>query len=197
MTEPANYTIYNASAGSGKTYSLVKAYLQIILGSKYPDLFRQLLAITFTNKAVFEMKNRIIELLGVFSEDKMLTNPHPMFSELAKDLKLPDEELRMRSAKTLEHILHNYAAFNISTIDGFNHQLIRRFSHDLHLNPFFEVQLDSKALLECAVDNLMSKAGNDTELTQLLIDFANEKIDDDKSWDTTKELLDVAEMLTN
>ena len=85
-------------------------------------------------------KNRIIELLGVFSEDKMLTNPHPMFSELAKELKLPDEELRMRSAKTLEHILHNYAAFNISTIDGFNHQLIRRFSHDLHLNPFFEVQ---------------------------------------------------------
>ena len=197
MTEPANYIIYNASAGSGKTYSLVKAYLQIILSSKYPDLFRQLLAITFTNKAVFEMKNRIIELLGVFSEDKMLTNPHPMFSELAKDLKLPDEELRMRSAKTLEHILHNYAAFNISTIDGFNHQLIRRFSHDLHLNPFFEVQLDSKALLERAVDNLMSKAGNDTELTQLLIDFANEKIDDDKNWDTTKELLDIAEMLTN
>lgn len=143
------------------------------------------------------MKNRIIELLGVFSEDKMLTNPHAMFSELAKDLKLPDEELRMRSAKALEHILHNYAAFNISTIDGFNHQLIRRFSHDLHLNPFFEVQLDSKALLERAVDNLMSKAGNDTELTQLLIDFANEKIDDDKNWDTTKELLDVAEMLTN
>ena len=70
MSPSANYTIYNASAGSGKTYSLVKAYLQIILSSKHPDLFRQLLAITFTNKAVFEMKNRIIELLGVFSEDK-------------------------------------------------------------------------------------------------------------------------------
>ncbi|UZD39548.1 UvrD-helicase domain-containing protein [Capnocytophaga ochracea] len=196
-TPSANYTIYNASAGSGKTYSLVKAYLRIILGSKQPDLFRQLLAITFTNKAVFEMKNRIIELLGVFSEDKMLTNPHPMFTELAKELNLPDEELRTRSAKALEHILHNYTAFNISTIDGFNHQLIRHFSQDLHLNPFFEVQLDSKALLERAVDNLMNQAGNDPELTQLLIDFANEKIDDDKSWDTTKELLGVAEMLTN
>ena len=79
-TPSANYTIYNASAGSGKTYSLVKAYLRIILGSKQPDLFRQLLAITFTNKAVFEMKNRIIELLGVFSEDKMLTKPHSMFT---------------------------------------------------------------------------------------------------------------------
>ena len=120
-----------------------------------------------------------------------------MFTELAKELNLPDEELRTRSAKALEHILHNYAAFNISTIDGFNHQLIRHFSQDLHLNPFFEVQLDSKALLERAVDNLMNQAGNDPELTQLLIDFANEKIDDDKSWDTTKELLGVAEMLTN
>lgn len=197
MTEPANYTIYNASAGSGKTYSLVKAYLQIILGSKYPDLFRHLLAITFTNKAVFEMKNRIIELLGIFSEEKMLTEPNTMFSALQKDLNISVEELRERSAKTLEHLLHNYAAFNISTIDGFNHQLIRRFSHDLHLNPFFEVQLDSQTLLERAVDNLMNQAGNDPELTQLLIEFSNDKIDEDKSWDTTKELLEVAKMLTD
>lgn len=192
----ANYTIYNASAGSGKTYSLVKAYLQIILGSKHTDLFRHLLAITFTNKAVFEMKNRIIELLGEFSNDKMLYDPHPMFVELRKELKLTDKELQDRAAKTLEHILHNYAAFGISTIDGFNHQLIRRFSYDLHLNPFFEVQLDSQALLERAVDNLMSEAGNDPQLTDLLIQFSNEKIDEDKNWDTTAELLEVAQMLT-
>ena len=56
-----SYTIYNASAGSGKTYSLVKAYLQIVLSTPNVEQFRQLLAITFTNKAVFEMKNRIIE----------------------------------------------------------------------------------------------------------------------------------------
>ena len=62
-----SYTIYNASAGSGKTYSLVKAYLQIVLSTPNVEQFRQLLAITFTNKAVFEMKNRIIELLGKFS----------------------------------------------------------------------------------------------------------------------------------
>ena len=193
----ANYTIYNASAGSGKTYSLVKAYLKIILNTKQTDVFRHLLAITFTNKAVFEMKNRIIELLTEFADDKTLYDPHPMFTELAKELRLPDKELQDRSAKALEHILHNYAAFAISTIDGFNHQLIRKFSHDLHLNPFFEVQLDSQTILERAVDNLMNQAGNDPELTQLLITFSNEKIDDDKNWDTTAELLEVAQMLTN
>ena len=193
-----SYTIYNASAGSGKTYSLVKAYLQIVLSTPNVEQFRQLLAITFTNKAVFEMKNRIIELLGKFSEDTMLHTPHSMFNELCKSLHLTPKELQDRSAKTLEYILHNYAAFNISTIDGFNHQLIRHFSHDLHLNPFFEVQLDSQTLLERAVDNLMSQAGaGDNELTEWLIAFSNEKIDEDKNWDTSKELLEIAKMLTN
>jgi len=193
-----SYTIYNASAGSGKTYSLVKAYLQIVLSTPNVEQFRQLLAITFTNKAVFEMKNRIIELLGKFSEDTMLHTPHSMFTELCKSLHLTPKALQDRSAKTLEYILHNYAAFNISTIDGFNHQLIRHFSHDLHLNPFFEVQLDSQTLLERAVDNLMSQAGaGDKELTEWLIAFSNEKIDEDKNWDTSKELLEIAKMLTN
>ena len=193
-----SYTIYNASAGSGKTYSLVKAYLQIVLSTPNVEQFRQLLAITFTNKAVFEMKNRIIELLGKFSEDTMLHTPHSMFNELCKSLHLTPKELQDRSAKTLEYILHNYAAFNISTIDGFNHQLIRHFSQDLHLNPFFEVQLDSQTLLERAVDNLMSQAGaGDKELTEWLIAFSNEKIDEDKNWDTSKELLEIAKMLTN
>ena len=199
MTEPANYTIYNASAGSGKTYSLVKAYLQIILNSKKTDYFKHLLAITFTNKAVFEMKSRLIELLREFSDDRMLYEPHPMFVELCQSIQLSAKELQERSAKTLEYILHNYAAFNISTIDGFNHQLIRHFSHDLHLNPFFEVQLDSQTLLERAVDNLMNRAGTEdnAELTALLIEFSSEKIDEDKSWDTTQELLEVAKMLTD
>ena len=71
------YTIYNASAGSGKTYSLVKAYLAIIL--KQTPNFKQLLAITFTNKAVFEMKNRIIELLGLFASDKVKDQEPSMF----------------------------------------------------------------------------------------------------------------------
>lgn len=191
------YTIYNASAGSGKTYGLVKAYLKIILSTTNADYFRHLLAITFTNKAVFEMKNRIIEALIDFSDEKSLTKQPPMFSELHQELKIAPLELQNRANNALKHILHNYASFNISTIDGFNHQLIRNFAFDLHLNQFFEVQLDAKKLLERAVDNLLNLAGNDTELTLLLTDFSNEKIKEDKNWDTTSELLEVAEMLTN
>ena len=135
----SSYTIYNASAGAGKTYSLAKSYLRIILASKNPELFRNLLAITFTNKAVFEMKNRIIEYLTLFSDDKSISQPDTMFSQLCEELKIAPMELKLRSEMVLKHILHNYAAFNISTIDGFNHQLIRNFAFDLHLNQFFEV----------------------------------------------------------
>lgn len=193
----SNYTIYSASAGSGKTYGLVKAYLRIILASKNPDLFRNLLAITFTNKAVFEMKNRVIEMLHKFSDEKILSEPQPMFSELCEELKVAAAELQKRSDRVLKYILHNYGAFNISTIDGFNHQLIRSFALDLHLNQFFEVQLDSKAILQQAVDNLLNQAGTDSELTKLLTDFSNDKIEEDKSWDTSFELLEVASMLTD
>ena len=197
MQLSSSYTIYNASAGAGKTYSLAKSYLRIILASKNPELFRNLLAITFTNKAVFEMKNRIIEYLTLFSDDKSISQPDTMFSQLCEELKIAPMELKLRSEMVLKHILHNYAAFNISTIDGFNHQLIRNFAFDLHLNQFFEVQLDSKTILQRAVDNLLNWAGSDEELTQLLTDFSNEKIKEDKNWDISRELLQVAYMLTN
>lgn len=197
MQSSSSYTIYNASAGSGKTYSLAKSYLKIILSSKNSELFRSLLAITFTNKAVFEMKNRIIEYLTVFSDEKSLSEPDAMFKELCKELKLAPMELKMRSEDVLKHILHNYASFNISTIDGFNHQLIRSFAFDLRLNQFFEVQLDAKTLLQRAVDNLLNLAGTDEELTNLLTEFSNDKIKEDKNWDIAGELFRVAGMLTN
>lgn len=197
MQSSSSYTIYNASAGSGKTYSLAKSYLKIILSSKNPELFRSLLAITFTNKAVFEMKNRIIEYLTLFSDEKSLSEPDAMFDELCKELKLAPMELKMRSEDILKHILHNYASFNISTIDGFNHQLIRSFAFDLRLNQFFEVQLDAKTLLQRAVDNLLNLAGTDDELTNLLTEFSNDKIKEDKNWDISNELFRVANMLTN
>lgn len=193
--QTSSYTIYNASAGSGKTYGLAKSYLQIVLSSKNPELFRSLLAITFTNKAVFEMKSRIIDYLTLFSDEKILTEPDSMFSELSKELKIAPLELKMRSEAVLKHILHNYAAFNVSTIDGFNHQLIRNFAFDLRLNQFFEVQLDAKTLLQRAVDNLLHQAGTDEELTELLTNFSKEKINEDKNWDITSELLRVAQML--
>jgi ATP-dependent exoDNAse (exonuclease V) beta subunit len=197
MSQQNLFTIYNASAGSGKTYTLVKSYLSIILGAKSPELFKRILAITFTNKAVAEMKSRIIETLTLFSEEKKVNVSSPMFSALCVELFLAPEVLQERAANVLNTIIHNYAAFDVSTIDGFTHRIIRTFAHDLKLPLNFEVELDQEAVLNEAVDSLVHKAGTDAALTKVLVDFAIEKADEDKSWDITYDLNKIAKLLVN
>lgn len=193
----SSFKIYNASAGSGKTFTLAKTYIKILVNSKNNEQFKSILAITFTNKAVGEMKERIIEMLRVFSQEKSLTEPHPMFSAICEELSITPEFLIKRSKQILKHIMHNYGAFDISTIDGFTHRVIRTFAHDLKLPVNFEVELDQERLLNEAVDNLISRAGDNKTLTQTLVDFAIEKADDDKSWDISYDFNKIAKLLVN
>ena len=191
------FTIYNASAGSGKTYTLVQDYLKILFTSNSLLTFRNILALTFTNKAVGEMKERIIETLKSFSNESIFESSNSMFETIAKDLNLEPKALHERSKILLHTMVHNYAAFDISTIDKFNHKLIRTFAHDLKLPVNFEVELDTKTMLGKAVDKLIDKAGSDNELTKVLVDFAIEKTDDDRSWDISYDFNSIAELLIN
>ncbi|WP_100611233.1 UvrD-helicase domain-containing protein [Confluentibacter lentus] len=191
------FNIYNASAGSGKTFTLVKEYLKILFASNNPNYFKNILAITFTNKAVAEMKERIIETLVKFSEESILTSSNSMFNSICDELNIQPIELHKKSEKLLNTIIHNYAAFDISTIDGFTHKLIRTFAYDLKLPLNFEVELDQDALLNEAVDSLIAKAGTDKALTKVLVDFAIEKADDDKSWDVSYDFNKIAKLLVN
>lgn len=197
MQESAAFTIYNASAGSGKTFTLVKEYLKLILQSQKEDYYKQLLAITFTNKAVAEMKQRIINNLVSFSEPEVLSNPPEMLLLLSEETTLSVAELHERSQKILKHLLHNYAGFTIETIDRFNHQLLRTFAKDLKLPQNFEVSLEAPQLLAEAVDQLIARAGVDDEITSVLLDFAIEKTDDDKSWDIAKDIAEAAQIILN
>ncbi|WP_040279494.1 UvrD-helicase domain-containing protein [Psychroserpens damuponensis] len=195
MQNKSQFTIYNASAGSGKTYTLVKDYLRLLFQSKSKLSFRHILALTFTNKAVGEMKERIIDMLRAFSEEKIIDSPNEMFTDLSKDLQISPKDLQEKSKELLEIIVHNYAAFDISTIDKFNHKLIRTFAFDLKLPVNFEVELDTTSILAKAVDKLIDKAGSDNELTKVLVDFAIEKTDDDKSWDISYDFNAIAKLL--
>lgn len=197
MPSKNSFTIYNASAGSGKTYTLVKEYLKILFQSNNPNQFKRILAITFTNKAVAEMKNRIIETLKQFSDEAILEAPNSMFNAICEELEMQPALLHKKSEKLLHTILHNYAAFDISTIDGFTHKLIRTFAYDLKLPLNFEVELDQEALLNEAVDSLIAKAGTDEALTKVLVDFAIEKADGDKSWDVSFDFNKIAKLLVN
>ncbi|WP_299333137.1 exodeoxyribonuclease V subunit beta [uncultured Psychroserpens sp.] len=197
MQNQSPLTIYNASAGSGKTFTLVKDYLKLLFQSQSQLAFRYILALTFTNKAVGEMKARLIEMLKLFSEASILESPNSMFKVLVDELQIEPKQLHRNSQQILERIIHNYAAFDISTIDKFNHKLIRTFAYDLKLPVNFEVELDTTTMLGKAVDKLIDKAGSDEELTKVLVDFAIEKTDDDKSWDISYDFNNIAKLLVN
>lgn len=190
------FKIYNASAGSGKTYSLVRDYLSIILGSNNYLPHRHILAITFTNKAVDEMKHRIVSSLMRFSTPKILSADDDLFEDLVSILKISPEFLHRKSKELIQKILHNYGSFEVSTIDKFNQKLIRTFAYDLQLSINFEVELDTNYVLQKSVDNLISKVGQNKALTKVLIDYALMKLDDDKSWDIALDLNKSAKLLT-
>lgn len=195
MHHKSAFYIYNASAGSGKTFTLVKHYLKLLFQSRKILPFKHILALTFTNKAVGEMKERIFKHLTEFADSKILEMPNDMSTVICAELNISLESLHSKSKLLLQQIIHNYAAFEVSTIDKFNHRIIRTFAHDLKLSVNFEVELDQKTMLTEAVDSLISKAGEDNVLTKTLINFALEKADDDKSFDVSLDFYNIANLL--
>ena len=193
MQQPSTFQVYNASAGSGKTFTLVKKYLKILLKSKDIFRFQKILAITFTNKAAGEMKERVLNNLHAFSKGEETD----LYPKILEEISLDKNTLQERSSKILNAILQNYSAFSITTIDSFTHKIIKSFAFDLGISLNFEVEMDAVSLLNEAVDLLISKIGTDKELTKVLIDFSLDKIDDDKSWDIARELNEFSRILLN
>jgi len=190
------FKIYSASAGSGKTFTLVKEYLKICLASKSPKKFVEILAITFTNKAASEMKERIItSLKGFANTESAEQTEKDMLRLIATETGISPEELSIRSKIIFEAILHNYSQFSIGTIDKFTHRIIRTFAQDLDLPANFEVEMDHKLLLKQAVDLLISRTGEDEKLTQLFVSFIKDKTADDKSWLIENDFYTIAEEL--
>ena len=183
-----NFVTYNSSAGSGKTFTLVKEYLKIALETDNPNTYRQILAITFTNKAAAEMKDRVLGALIALSSYKPLEGtPKFLLKELLKPkteggLGESSETIAKRSENVLKSILHNYNDFGISTIDKFTHKIIRTFAHDLELPLNFGIELDEEDVLKSSIDMLITEVGNNEKLTKLLIEYALQKSDDEKSW---------------
>ena len=192
------FEIYNASAGAGKTFSLVKKYLERLLQTSSPKTFHRLLALTFTNKAVYEMKSRILKKLHELSISENLAD-NVMALQISTSLGLPPAIIQQRAQKVLHHLLQDYGAFDVITLDSFTHRVIRTFAKDLGLNYNFQVELNQKLLLSTVVDRVLAKVGHDEEMTQLLLAFTYQKIDQDmsSSWDLKNSLMEVAALLLN
>ena len=133
MLNPSTFQVYNASAGSGKTFTLVKEYLKIILNSPDQRLYQQILAITFTNKAAAEMKDRILETLQSFAIMDQDEPENGMLPVLMSETGLSRGTIQIRAKERLQDILKNYASFHIKTIDSFTNKLIKSFSESLSI----------------------------------------------------------------
>lgn len=173
------FIIYKSSAGSGKTYTLTMEYLKIAL--EHPYAFKNILAVTFTNKATQEMKERILLVL-----QRLVQRVDPsetLDRALLDHFNIAEEELRSRAYEVLTAILHHYADFSVSTIDSFFQRVVRAFAREIDLQAKFDIELDQAAVLERLVDRLIYKVGEDVTLHRWLVDFADEKIKEGKSWD--------------
>ncbi|MGB1448976.1 MAG: UvrD-helicase domain-containing protein [Flavobacteriaceae bacterium] len=196
---PAPFKIYNASAGSGKTFLLVQKYLTRLLSGRYDENFNRMMALTFTNKAVFEMKYRILLQLQAITTSTNALDKDPMGKLLLEALAITPLELKARAQRALKKILHDYAAFDVITLDSFTHRVIRTFAKDLGLAYNFDVALDVDGFLEIIVDRVLDRVGEDANLTGLLEQFTYEKMDDDgvSSWELRKNLIASARLLLN
>lgn len=191
-----SYTVINASAGSGKTYALVQRLLMICL--RYPNqqhAIRNILALTFTNKAANEMKERILSWLGAFSasnfaDNNDLKNIQKVFEE--EGLKITIDELHIRSKKLLDYILHNYSTLNIGTIDRFNSRLVRSFSYELGLAKNFNLEIEAEPFLIEAVDKMLDQIGENDAISNSFMDYVDYSIENNERINLNKNLYDSA-----
>ncbi len=181
-------TIIKSSAGSGKTYTLAKEYLRLAL--RAPDYYKRILAVTFTNRAAEEMKERVLEFLIALSKDE-----HELSSVLAKNLEVSEKEVQQRALQTLSHLLHNYGFFSITTIDTFFHRVIRSFSREIGLQGSFGIELDNQKVTEFIASDLYEGVEGNKQLKNWLVDFSMHRLGDGKGYEFKNEVQMLASQL--
>lgn len=182
--------MYASSAGSGKTWTLAKEFLTLSLKQE-TSRFREILAVTFTNKATQEMKDRIIRYLTEFSEGK----PGDLGSVICAETGLTHEQLKIRSRVMLSEILHRYHDLSVSTIDSFFQRVIRAFTREAGLNGNFTLELDTNTPLRAIIGSMMDDLGKDEQLTKWITEFASERLQEGKSWNIADNLRDFAKVI--
>ena len=169
-------TIFRASAGSGKTYTLTREYIGLLLSK--PDYHRCILAVTFTNKATEEMKTRIIRDLH-----RLATREDgDYFREMAGVTEINENDLSDIASKTLIKLLHDYSHFSVVTIDSFFQKVIRSFAREMGLYAGYDVELDQKSVLVQATRLMLDNIDKNDFLKDWLVDWAQRKIEEGKSW---------------
>ena len=189
MADKALY-IYRASAGSGKTFTLAVEYIKLLVAN--PKAYKHILAVTFTNKATAEMKERIMSQLYGISYS--LASSQGYFLKVKEAFStMPEEELRSRAKKALHNILHDYGHFRIQTIDAFFQSILRSLAKELELSGDLEITLDSTKLLNDTVELLIKRMTPTSEEMGWIVEYIEEHLENDKSWKVREAIKEFAQ----
>lgn len=180
--------ILSASAGSGKTYRLAYKFVHDTIAhlNDKPYLYRAILAVTFTNKATEEMKQRI---LIRFAELSSTPERSPYIEDLAKDLGLSIEEISKRAGRVLKYILHDYSHFTILTIDKFFQRILRAFVKELRLDMNYNLEIEPGNMIAQGTDSMLDNMPESEELQQWILGYAQENLDENKRWNLLRSNL--------
>lgn len=191
--ENGKLTIYKASAGSGKTFRLALEYIKLLLAD--PQAYRYILAVTFTNDATGEMKQRILaQLDGLRKGDTSSTD---FKKQLIKDTGYSETFIKRQAGVALSNILHDYTRFQIRTIDSFFQLIVKNLAHDLGLPPNQQIIIDNTPVLEEAVDQLIESLDAKSPVFNGIKDLIEQRIENDQRVDIARELKDFGKLVFN
>jgi len=184
MADNSGLNIFKASAGSGKTFRLVGEYLKMLFARS--SSYKNILAVTFTNKATAEMKERILKELANLSAGR-----ESRYLDFLKEFGV-EQKIRSKATTILKLILHDYSRFSVMTIDSFFQKVIRSFAREIRLNASFRTEIDGRQAMEDAVDLLFQDIDENPLLKEWMVMFLEENLEEGRSWDFKKELLKFA-----
>ena len=178
MGNNSHLTVYKASAGSGKTFRLAVQYITMLV--KQPEDYRHILAVTFTNKATAEMKQRILaQLYGIGHN---LPGSASYFDEVKKAVTFNEQTVRHNALLALDMILQDYGHFRVETIDSFFQTILRSLARELHIGANLTLELDTEMVIDEAVDSFLANVEQDSKDKRNIMEFVQNNIDNDKSW---------------
>lgn len=181
--------IYKASAGSGKTFTLAVNFIRLLV--EQPENYRHILAVTFTNKATAEMKQRILsQLYGIAHS---LPDSQPYFLEVQKAMGMEETLIRERASQALSMLIHDYSHFRVETIDSFFQSVLRGLARELNLGTGMTIELDTKRVISEGVDLLLNELAEGDPTLTWIVKYIGTEIDEGKSWNITDSLKKFAE----
>ena len=193
--------VYKASAGSGKTFTLAVQYMKLLVMAEELAEYTHILAVTFTNKATAEMKDRILsQLYGI---GHSLESSKPYFKALKDALHdeglddYSDDELRRRCRLALRQILHDYNRFRVQTIDAFFQTILRGLAHELGLTANLQVEISDTEVLSKAVDRIVDRLQDDPQVFEWLYSLVRDRIASDQRWDVTRDVKNFGRAIFN